>query len=149
MNDLDLTALNNVISAKAAKAARAGVSEGTFDVDVTVRVQGTLKVGKDYTRPPTVSIPVKEVLALFVARSGCTREDSIDLLRSCLTDAIAAKGKGKGAIVDTGAVDEVFEAQVAALIASLPETPVKGPVDADGLTCTVVEVPAGLALAAK
>ena len=103
MNATETIALNNLVATAAAKAAREALEVGTHQVDITVRVTGSLNVAKDTEKTPTVSIPVKEVLALFVARSGCTREASLKLLRECLTDALAEGTKGEGAIA--GAVD--------------------------------------------
>lgn len=128
MNATQTIALNNALDTKVAKAAREAVEPGSFDVDFMVRVTGTINVAEDTEKTPTVSIPVKEVLALFVARSGCTREASIKLLRECLTDALKDGVKGEGAIEGAVDIDEVFKAEVAALTASLPKTPVKGKV---------------------
>lgn len=56
-----------------------------------------MTVGEDYTRTPTVGVPVKEVLTLFLARSGALRDDNIKLLQACFTDAMA-DGEGKDAL---------------------------------------------------
>jgi hypothetical protein len=128
MNATQTIALNNAIETKVAKAARDAVEVGKHQVDFLVRVTGTLNVAEDTEKVPTVSIPVKEVLALFIARSGCTREASIALLRECMTDALKDGTKGVGAVEAAADIDEVFKAEVAALTASLPKTPVKGKV---------------------
>ena len=142
MNATQTIALNSLIETKVAKAAREGLEVGTHQVDVTVRVTGSLTVAEDTEKTPTVSIPVKEVLALFVARSGCTREASLKLLRECLTDALAEGTKGEGAIDGAVDIDAEFKAMVSTLTASLPKTPVKGAVKAK-LTVTEV-LPLGI-----
>jgi len=147
LTNIEVTALNNLVAAKAAKAARDEVNPGEHAVDFTVRVTGTVKVLADTEKTPTVSIPVKEVLALFVQRSGCTREHSLALLRECLTDALSASTEGKGAIEGAIDLDAEFKAAVADLTASLPKTPVKGAVKAS-LAVEVVESAVG-AVAAK
>ena len=134
MNAIETTALNNLIATKAAAAARGELIPGQYDVDIVVRVSGTVKVAEDTEKTPTVSIPVKEVLALFIARSGATREASIKLLRECLTDALKKDVEGVGAIDAAADIDAEFKSAVAALTASLPKTPVKGAVK------TVLEV---------
>lgn len=139
MNAIDTIALNNAVSTKDGKAAREAVEVGSYDVDFMVRVSGTINVAEDTEKTPTVSIPMKEVLALFIARSGCTREASIALLRECLTDALQDGTRGAGAIDAATDIDEVFKAEVAALTASLPKTPVKGKVTTK-LTVTEVSV---------
>lgn len=132
----------------AADAAREGLTVGTHEVDVTVRVTGTVSVAEDTEKTPTVSIPVKEVLALFVARSGCTREASLALLRECLTDALSKGVSGTGAVEAAADIDEVFRAEVAALTSALPKTPVRGAVKAK-LAVARVDVASVTALAAK
>ena len=139
MDNLKIIALNNLIETKAAKAARAGLSVGTHQVDMLVRVQGTVSVAADTEKVPTVSIPVKEVLALFIARSGATREASLKLLSECLTDALKDGVKGEGAIKAAAEMDKEFEARIKALTAALPKSPVKGAVKTDLTVCEVVE----------
>lgn len=130
LNDLTALAISRAISAKEASAAREGITAGTYDVDLTVRVKGTIEVSEDTDRPPTTSIPVKEVLALFLARSGCTREHSIALLRECLTDALRDDVRGQGAIEAAADIDREFKKAVAEITNSLPRNPVKGAVKA-------------------
>ena len=139
MDNLKIIALNNLIETKAAKAARAGLSVGTHQVDMLVRVQGTVSVAADTEKVPTVSIPVKEVLALFIARSGATREASLKLLSECLTDALKDGVKGEGAIKAAAEMDKEFEARIKALTAALPKSPVKGAVKTDLTVSEVVE----------
>jgi hypothetical protein len=146
MNAIETTALNNAIETKVAKAAREAVEAGSFSVDFTVRVTGSVNVAKDTEKTPTVSIPVKEVLALFVARSGCTREASLALLKECLTEALTKGVEGQGAIEAAADIDEAFKAQVNALTAGLPKSPVKGKVTAK---LTVTEIPTGINTVAK
>jgi len=140
MNAIDTIALNNAVETKVAKEAREALEVGKHSVDFMVRVTGTINVAEDTEKTPTVSIPLKEVLALFIARSGCTREASIALLRECMTDALKDGVKGVGAVDAAADIDEAFKAEVAALTASLPKTPVKGKVTTK---LTVTEVSAG------
>ena len=131
LNDLTTLALSRAVSAKADKLAREGVAPGHYDLDLTVRVTGTLEVLEDTEKTPTVSIPMKEVLALFVARSGCTREHSLNLLRECMADALRDGVKGEGAVAAAADIDAQYKASVAEMLATLPKTPVKGAVKAD------------------
>ena len=144
MNATSTIALNNLVATAAAKAARDELSVGTHSVDMMVHVTGTLTVGADTEKTPTVSIPVKEVLALFIARSGCTREASLALLKSCLSDALADSTKAVGAIDNAVDIDAEFKAAVAGLTASLPKTPVKGAVKAKLTVTEVAERPLGI-----
>ena len=139
-NDLTLTVLSKVIPSRKASAARDGVAAGEFPVDFTVSVKGIVTVEEDGEKKPTVSIPVKEVLALFIARSGATRDANIALLTSCISDALAAKG-GKGGA--KGALEAEFDATfgkvVEQFLSTLPKTRVRGDVVMDGVTVTVTE----------
>lgn len=65
MNDIQTTVVSKMVGEKEAKAARGGVSPGQYPVDFTVRVHGTMKVGEDYERAPTTSIPWLEVTTLY------------------------------------------------------------------------------------
>lgn len=121
-------ALNAIESSESDRAA---VAAGKYDVDAVVRVSGTLSVGADYDTTPTVSLPVKEILALFVARAGFTRERSMQLLVECVHDAIAEDGHGAGEIAARVAeVDDYLSAIKAEILDKLPRQPRKGAVKA-------------------
>jgi len=139
-NDLTMTVLSKLVNARAATEARDGVTAGEFPVDFTVTVKGIVAVKEDTVKVPTVSIPIKEVLALFVARSGAMRASNIRLLAECISDALAAKG-GKGGATGSlaGEFDAHFGETVQAFLAGLPKTAVKGVVDVKGVTVKVTE----------
>ena len=131
MADLDpveLLALSKAVKSKAVEAARRELGPGVHHVDCTVRVRGSLEIGEDGERSPTASIPVKEVLALFVARSGANRGAALKLLRTCLRDALSKGPSAQGAITMAADIDRIFEAEVAELVKGLPPTPVRGSV---------------------
>lgn len=138
-NDLTMTVLSKVIPSRKASEFRDGVTAGSFPVDFTVSVKGTVVVEEDSEKVSTVSIPVKEVLALFIARSGALRDSNIAILRDCITDALNNKGsKGaKGALVKE--FDAAFGEVVTDFLATLPKTRVRGDVVMDGVTVTVTE----------
>jgi hypothetical protein len=132
LNDVEALLL-----AKGIKADRDAVAPGEYVIDTIVHVQGTLTVAEDpQPKVPTVSIPLKEVLALFIARSGATRESSLKLLRECMSIALATGTKGVGAVEAAADIDEVFKAEVDRLTAALPRTPVRGACRVKGLTVT-------------
>ena len=140
MNDLTTTVISKLVNARAASEAREGVSAGEFPVDFTVKVTGMVTVKEDTEKVPTVSLPIKEVLALFIARSGAMRAANIRLLTECISDALAAKG-GKGGATGSlvGEFDAAFGETVTTFLAGLPKTAVKGIVDVKGVTFTVTE----------
>jgi hypothetical protein len=138
-NDLTMTVLSKVIPSRKASAHRDGVTAGEYPVDFTVRVSGLVNVKEDTEKVPTVSIPVKEVLGLFISRSGALRDANIALMKECITDALNNKGtKGaQGAL--TAEFDAAFGQVVAGFLSTLPKTKVRGEVEMDGLTVTVTE----------
>jgi len=140
MDDLTTTVLSKLVAARAASEARDGVSAGEYPVDFSITVTGVVTVKEDTVKVSTVSIPIKETLALFIARSGAMREGNIRLLAECIGDALAAKG-GKGGATGAlaGEFDSHFGEVVTAFLAGLPKTAVKGVVDMKGVTVKVTE----------
>jgi hypothetical protein len=128
---LTALALSRAVNKKADDLAREGVVAGTYDIDMTVRLVGSVVVAEDTDKKPTVSIPLKEVLALFVARSGCTREASVKLLRECMTDALLHGVTGEGAVAAAADIAKEYKAVVEDMLAGLPRTFVAGAVKAD------------------
>jgi hypothetical protein len=103
-------ALTKAIPKKEADAARTALTPGKYPVDFVARITGTMSVGAHTEKTATVSIPLKEVLALFIARSGITRESSIKLLSECLTDALKGDNtKATGAVAAASDIDAEFE----------------------------------------
>lgn len=120
-------AISKAIAKKTADEARENLAPGTYQIDQTVRVTGTLTVAEDTEKTPTVSIPFKDVLVLFVQRAGITREASLELLRTCVTEALKKSDGGAAGCLDEH-LEGVFSAAVADMLATLPKTPVKGAV---------------------
>ncbi len=139
-SDLTVTVLSKIVNSAAEKAARDTLTAGTFPVDFTASVKGSVVVRADTEKVPTVSIPVKEVLALFIQRSGALRDQNISLMASCISDALNAKG-GKGGATGSlvGEFDAVFGDTVAAFLSTLPKTRVKGAVETKGLVINITE----------
>ena len=136
--DLTMTVLSKVVPARKASEARDGISAGQYPVDFTVKVSGMVVVEEDGNKTPTCSIPVKEVLAMFIARSGALREKNIELLAACISDALEAKGgKAQGALKKE--FDAVFGEIVDNFLSTLPRTKVRGDVVMDGVTLTITE----------
>lgn len=59
-----------------------------FDEVVTIRVTGSVEKQGDQLVAPTVSVPLLLTLAVFVEKSGITREHALRLLREALVDAL-------------------------------------------------------------
>jgi hypothetical protein len=140
-----LSAIEALALSKGLKADRDAVEAGEFGVDFTVRVTGTMSVAKDTSRDSTVSLPVKQVLALMIQRSGATREATIELLRKCMIEAMNASEtgtEGEGAL--DGTIDAEWAKVTEELVKSLPRTRVRGAVKAK-ISVEVVSDEAALA----
>lgn len=116
-------ALAAAIKSAEQKAARACLRPGTYNVDMTVHVSGEIRVGADGERTPTASIPVKDVMAFFLARAGATREASIKLIQECVSECLSANKPAR-----LPEVDEAYQAAVEEMTKALPKARVAGKV---------------------
>jgi hypothetical protein len=128
---------------KADRNARQQVATGEHEVNTLVHIQGTVKVAKDYTTVPTVSIPLKETLALFIHYCGCTREAALTALHRAASEAIDATGKGKGSLEAAIPVVEEGLKRVMEELDELPRQDRKGAVSIKGVTFTEGEIAEG------
>jgi len=65
LTDIQKVVLAKVMDSGEVRTARKGVSAGQYDVDFTVRVNGSVKVREDYERAATTSVPWTEVTAMM------------------------------------------------------------------------------------
>ena len=134
MSEANMQAVANALAVTKIKDTwipdpRAMIVPGKYRVDVAVRINGTINVGEDYDTAPTVSIPLKETLALFIAYSGITRQAAITALRRAMVDSIAESGCGQGALsAALPVVDETMATVQNEIINQLPRQPRKGSV---------------------
>lgn len=129
MDALILTALGKALE-KDAKKVRDGLKPGDHVVEgeVTLTYKGTVKVGEAENYIPTVDIPLKTAMALFVRYAGVTREAAVEALIRAMTEALeieALKGKDKERAIE--AIREVADLDAAekAVRAGLDELPEK------------------------
>jgi hypothetical protein len=128
--NIELLAISKAIATKSISEARKELRAGIYEVDTTVTIKGTVKIAEDTEKTPTVSIPMKEVLALFIARAGITRESSVEILKSVMSDVLKDGGKVAGELAQAADVDSAYNEVVAEMLTSLPKTQVKGAVTA-------------------
>lgn len=169
MNDIQTTVLAKVVGEKEAKEARKGVLPGSHPVDFTVRVHGTMKVGEDYERAATTSIPWLEVTTLYreVFRraidelvgkidsgEGVTRADltsmatagvlTTGVLVDCIRSALEKGSSAVGTIEDrVKEVEAGVEKLKKDLVAKTPAQKVPGKVSLDVAVDLVEGVAAG------
>jgi hypothetical protein len=169
MNSIETTVLAKVVGEKEAKAARGQVLPGEYGVDFTVRIHGTAKVGEDYERPATTSIPwlevttlyrevfrraIDELVAKIDAGSAVTRGDltsmatagvlTTDVLVDCIKTALDNGDSAVGTIEDkVKEVEAGVERLKKDLVAKAPKQQVPGRVSLSVETETV-GVPQGM-----
>lgn len=122
-----LLALSKLVTKKAADTARADLKPGTYHFDESLHITGTLTVAPDTEKTPTVSIPFRDVLVLFVQRAGITRERTLELLRDCVSEALKKSDGGAAGCLDEH-LEAVFTSAVDEMLETLPKTSVKGAV---------------------
>ena len=131
-NPFHIVALSKAWAKKNVDAARDLMPVGTHEVDFTVHISGTMKVLEDTDKTPTVSIPMKEVLALFIRYCGITREAAITILTRAMNEALEESNQGAGALAaELPIIDEIIDSIVTPMLLKLKRTPVKGAVKAD------------------
>jgi len=138
MNNVETMAVSKAVASKDVKAARKELEAGEHDVDVTVRVRGTVKVGEDGMKRSTSSLLNQEFLMLVLKYSGMTRNAAAEAVamvarnylvnwQGTKNDKVAAKEARQELVAEfdpEGRIAEIFEG----IKASIPMTPVKGSV---------------------
>jgi hypothetical protein len=131
MENIHFVALNNAVPKQIATAARAQVLPGQHPVDMHLSIKGFVRIGEDHSKTPTVSIPLKEAMALFIKYMGITREHAVSKLMQAMTDALAHGPQGRGAIAaEVSMINDIIDGIVEPQLKLLPKTPVKGTVTA-------------------
>ncbi len=143
MNDATKIAIANAINAKDKKAARAGLSSGTYEVDEVVHVSGTVKVLEDTSRSSTIIN--EEFLLLVLKMSGCTRDRSAEIIETVSTKILEGEKlnkreakKARKEEVEKFDADGSIRAMLDKIKETIPRTPVKGKVEFDGDCVPVV-----------
>jgi len=106
---------------KLAKELELAPGKYTVDEVVSVRISGTVTKSADEMYTPTVSLPHKMVLALFVEKMGAVSPNVQSMLLSAMQEALAAGEKAEGTVAECVKNLESAEAQVTALLGKLPE----------------------------
>lgn len=129
--------MNAIIAAIVAKfvaTCKGELQAGSYHVDqtLTIRVKGTVNKGDDYTRPATVSIPFKIVLALFTEKvKGIVQEHQkdkvfallVESMVDCMDDSAEKQAALKALLVDVESAEGEVENK---LIGKLPPQQVSG-----------------------
>ncbi len=125
------------LNTKDLKEARDGVVPGKYEVDVTVRVTGTLTVAPDTEVSPTASLPTQLLLVQLLKRMGHTRESAVLLLSELTDTANGLSPAEKKKLVSESGYDEAEAVYKANVTAKLGKSPRRGAVKNDS-TYTVL-----------
>lgn len=145
-----LTEIQKIALAKT-EFDRAEIQTGQHEVDFTVRVKGTVKVGNDYDRPATTSVPwleattlyreafkvtVEELIAKVERGEGVTREDlvaitevgplSSTVLVECFRKAMTMGESAVNTVSDKVEIASAIERLKEEIVAPLPRQKVPG-----------------------
>lgn len=129
LNNIELLALSKSVKDALTKSMSESTAPGTYPVDFTVHVTGTVQKGQDTTKVPTSRIPTLAAMALMIQRLGIQRDRSVELLMECVKQAIELDGDAEEALLEKSGVREM-EARLKQEIRKLPPTKVNGPVKA-------------------
>lgn len=101
------------------------VGTHTVDEKLAFAIQGdvTKCAGESYT--PTVDIPMKVTLALFVRYSGVTADVALKALEKAMSEALAIGAKGEDKISEVANIDKAMS-KVTAMLGKLPQKTRKG-----------------------
>ena len=138
LSPAEMLVLTKLVGKTVLASARGKLGPGLYPIDMAVRVTGSLSVESDTCKVPTVRIPQKRLMGLFLARSGALAEANLKLLQECVGDVIAESVAQDESEEDVGEtcqlVAETLESRyarrydevVAGFLSGLVKTPVKG-----------------------
>jgi hypothetical protein len=110
--------------------ARDIVKPGTYDIDTTVNIKGTITVGEDYETTPTANIPILPVMALLVQRMGFQREKAMKIIVDAINESIADKDTTvlENLQKDTAEIEAAIEVVRKGIISKLAKVKANGKV---------------------
>lgn len=104
-------------------AADLTLAPGKYSIDttLTLHVTGTVTRSADEEYVPTVSIPHKVALALFVEKMGAVSPNVQAMLLEAMSEALKVGEKAEGAVAERIRDLEAAEAKVTSLLDALPK----------------------------
>ena len=139
MNAVETLALSKLVKDGDIKTARPTVKVGSYPVELTVKVTGTLAVGADNDRRPTAAVPTLAALALAMKYAGITGPHAKVAITRAMAEAMAnaatsgyESGASEAALL--AAHPEIAEmiGAVKGALDTLPKLPCAGPVKFTG-----------------
>jgi hypothetical protein len=130
MKNANVVALSKAIKEAEVKAARAALTPGEHEVDICIRLTGTLDIAPDTEKASTSSLLSEEFLIIALKMSGCTRERACEIIADLAKQGV--NGDAKANKANRQALVEEYdpEGRISAIFAdvknSLPKTKVSG-----------------------
>lgn len=100
---------------------------GTYIVSdsVSLDLKGSVVVNERELYTPTISIPLKVTLALFMRYSGITGQHALDALEKAMTESLKLDKKAQKSIIELTTLDKCEE-KITAMLGELPKSERKG-----------------------
>lgn len=151
MDNASIVAISKALKEKDVKDARAALPPGEHEVDVLIRVTGTLDIAPDTEKTSTSSLLSEEFLILALKMSGCTRERACSIIAELASLSVngdpKANKEARKALVEEYDPDGRINAIFTDIKKSLPKTIVMGAAKFKGVIAEVQTNPATDALA--
>ncbi len=122
-------ALGHALKKPILEAARGKLKPGTYKIDAGVRLKGAITIEEDYQVTPTVSIPLKATLALFIRHAGIGAERAMKALAAAAEEAM--EKKEEAILAEAPEVAKTLAAVQERILAKLPKAKRKGKVLAE------------------
>ena len=108
------------------KSARDGVVPGSYDVDFTVRVPGTVEVEQDTMTSPSFAFDVQTMFLLLVKRLGHTRESGMALFDALHAESCAMPASLAKKLASESGIEEAALIHKARIVAKLGKSKRRG-----------------------
>jgi len=128
LKDINTTTLVSLVKALETELkSREDLAPGIHTVSdsVNLELRGSVEVNESETYTPTISIPLKVTMALFVRYSGITGAAALNALEKAMSEALTLDKKAQKLISELAVLDQAEE-KVTAMLGELPKAERKG-----------------------
>ena len=125
VSTIALLALSKAIASEIKNREDPEVGTHKVSEKLTFEVEGSVQKCEDETYTPTVDIPLKVTLALFVRYSGITGDAALNALERAMSEALALGEKGEKKVSEVAEIDRAMS-KVVSMLGELPRKTRKG-----------------------
>lgn len=124
MDNLALVAISELLDGD-----KKNISPGQHHIEgiYKIRLNAFIKKGKDTESSPTTSIPFKTVLALMLEKAGATRENLLNMLETCIKEAMDNGDSIGDKLAERFKELDTSIGKVTSRLKKLPKVPKSGP----------------------